>query len=178
MLVIKAPLVIDDHVILPGLDLIDLNRVCEYVHHDTGLLVEYQHVILSSLIVGQIHDQQLHVAQGALKGLQSLLLIFTTLFDHLARQHDHGLLWRLHLLRNALTRSHEVVLHLFASVFVYELGQILHVEQVTRLIIEEHFKYANTDCLKTFFFAAVRILILHPERKLSTLAGSAVFKIK
>ena len=66
-------------------------------------------------------------------------------------------------MRDALARSHEVVLHLFPSMLVYELSQILHVEQAARLIIKEYFKYANADRLDTIFFAAVRILILHPE---------------
>ena len=98
MLVINAFFVLYRDVLLSGLYVVDFNDVTNDVQDDKVLLIESKQIVLGTLIVCQVHDKQLHVANGALDRLQRLFLIFTTLFDHLARQHDDCLLGRLHLL--------------------------------------------------------------------------------
>ena len=69
MSVISASLVTDFDVTLVGLNLMDVDDVDQDLRRLAVVLVQHKEIILDILIVGQVHDEKLHVSDGALNGL-------------------------------------------------------------------------------------------------------------
>ena len=69
MRVISASLVTDFDVTLVGLNLMDVDDVDQDLRRLAVVLVQHKEIILDILIVGQVHDEKLHVSDGALNGL-------------------------------------------------------------------------------------------------------------